>query len=232
MNDWFSWNGVRCTQYGIRVTGFPNITLPAERSTFTSIPGRSGNLVTLEDEDIYDDVLLTCTCCATSMTYLDAIAAYLKGSGTVTFANRPGGFYYARIVNQIPFSRIVRGNPQHEFTVVFHCKPFFYLTPGADITLTESGTFLTNHGCIASEPVITIPGTGDITLMVGQQIIELENITTGIVLDSELQEAYLGDTSLNNLMTGDFPKLPTGAFAVSWTGNVSGVVIRPNWRTL
>lgn len=29
MNDWFEWNGKRCTEYGIHVLEQPPLTLPA-----------------------------------------------------------------------------------------------------------------------------------------------------------------------------------------------------------
>ena len=59
MNDWFSWNGVKCTEYGIHVLEQPPITIPAERATFTNTPGRPGSLTTLEGDDVYDDLILT-----------------------------------------------------------------------------------------------------------------------------------------------------------------------------
>ena len=62
MTDWFEWNGKKCTDFGIHVSEHPPITLAAERSTFTNVPRRSGSLTVLEDEDVYDDMLLTCTC--------------------------------------------------------------------------------------------------------------------------------------------------------------------------
>ena len=43
MTDWFEWNGKKCTDFGIHVSEHPPITLPAERSTFTNVPGRSGS---------------------------------------------------------------------------------------------------------------------------------------------------------------------------------------------
>ena len=55
MKDWFSWNGVRCTEYGIHVTAQPSIIRPSERVTFTNIPGRPGSLTTLEADDVYDE---------------------------------------------------------------------------------------------------------------------------------------------------------------------------------
>ncbi len=37
---------------------------------------------------------------------------------------------------------------------------------------------------------------------------------------------------MNEHMTGEFPVLNPGANAVSWTGPVSKVVAKPNWRYL
>ena len=109
MQDYFLWNGVDCRTYGIHVTEQPPITIPAERSTQTNVPGRPGSLTQLEGEDVYDDMILTATCFISDPAQIPAIAAWLKGSGTVTFANRTGGYYKARIANQIPFERCSGG---------------------------------------------------------------------------------------------------------------------------
>lgn len=100
------------------------------------------------------------------------------------------------------------------------------------MTITQSTGTITNPGSVYSEPIITVNGTGEITLMVGQTIVELSDITDSITLDSELQEAYNGSQSMNACMSGDFPILKPGLNGISWTGNVSSVTIRPNWRYL
>ena len=231
MRDWFEWNGVRSTDLGIRVTELPPITLPAERVSFVDVPGRAGSLAVAEDEDVYEDLLLTATCVVQNMERLDEVAAYLKGSGRVSFANREGGFYYARIVNQIPFETILRGNPHRRFAVNFRCKPFFYLDDSPTYTLTKM-TFLTNPGVVRAEPVITIYGSGDITLMVGMTIVELTGVNGSITLDTPRMEAYSGNVSANMKVSGEYPMLGAGATAISWSGNVSRVTVQPNWRTL
>ena len=68
--------------------------------------------------------------------------------------------------------------------------------------------------------------------MVGTTIVELENISGSIVLDCALKEAYLGSALMDDRMTGEFPVLKPGANAISWTGAVTKVVVRPNWRFL
>ena len=151
MNDWFEWNGVRCTQYGIHVSELPPPTIPSERATYTNVPGRPGSLTTLEGEDVYEDVVLTAQCFLSDPTKIPAIAAWLKGSGKVAFANRQGGFYYARIANQISFEKILRGNPHRSFAVNFRSKPFWYQADLAPVTLTTStSTSTTPAACIPS----------------------------------------------------------------------------------
>lgn len=232
MNDWFEWNGKRCTEYGIRVSEQPPLTLPAERVTFTDVPGRCGSLTTLEGEDVYEDMVLTAQCFIQSGARVPEIAAWLRGSGIVIFANRPEGYYEARIINQIPFEKILRGNPHLAFAVNFRCKPFWYLKAVVPITLTQSGSFISNPGSVFAEPVITVYGTGAITLMVGMSITELESVSGSVTLDTPLMEAYSQATSMNSAMSGDFPVLLPGQNAVSWTGAVNKIEIQPNWRFL
>ena len=232
MKDYFIWNGTDCRQFGIHVSEQPPITIPAERSTQTNVPGRPGSLTTLEGEDVYDDLLLAATCFISGPAQIPAIAAWLKGSGTVAFANRTGGYYKARIANQIPFEKVLRGNPHCSFAVNFRCFPFFYADNVSDITVTVSGTAITNPGSVYSEPVLTVYGSGDVTLMVGATIVELTDISESIVIDSVLREAYLGNTLMNDNMSGEFPVLKPGMNAISWTGEVARVVVRPNWRYL
>ena len=232
MNDWFEWNDVRCTEYGIHVLEQPAPALPNERATFVDVPGRSGSLTVLEGDAVYDDLVLTAQCMLENMERYEEIASYLKGSGRVTFANRPEGYYEARIVNQIPFEKILRGNPHLAFAVNFRCKPFWYLRDVAPIPLTQSGSFVENPGSVFAEPVITVYGTGAITLMVGMSITELEGVSGSITLNTPLMEAYSEATSMNSAMSGDFPVLLPGLNAVSWTGSVTKIEIKPNWRYL
>jgi len=232
MTDYFIWNGVDCRTKGIHVSELPPITIPLERSKQTNVPGRPGSLTQLEGDDVYDDMILTATCFIADPAQIPAIAAWLKGKGTVTFANRTGGHYNARIANQIPFEKVLRGNPHCSFAVNFRCYPFWYQENVSDVTITTSGDTITNPGSVYSEPLITVYGSGNITLMVGTTIVELTNVSSSIVLDCALKEAYKGTTLMNDHMSGDFPVLKPGLNAVSWSGNVTRIVIKPNWRYL
>jgi phage-related protein len=232
MMDYFTWNGQKSTAYGVHVTQQPSIIVPAERATFRPVAARSGSLTMLEAENIYDDFILAVDCGVTNLARLRDIGRWLRGSGQLELPEQPGGYYVARVVNQIEFSRLVRNHPNRDLTVTFRCQPFWYAGGDNDRELTTSTTMLNNPGSIPSEPVITVYGSGDITLMVGQTIIELEDVSGEITIDTPLQEAYKGAEPQNTKMIGDFPLLPPGAAAISWSGSVTKVHIKPNWRYL
>lgn len=234
MNDYFIWKGVSCADKGICVLEQPPYTLPKERLTFTDVPGRSGALTRRQDEDgeVYDDIILEPKCIIKDVRNVQELFNYLRGSGQVTFPTRPEGYYEASIINQIPLDKVMRGRPHRKFSVQFRCKPFLHLRVCADITVSQSLTAVTNPFPISSRPLIKVNGSGDITLMIGTQIVELEDVDGHIMLDCEMQEAYKGDTLLNGSMTGKFPRLLPGVNYVSWSGTVTSVVISPRWRTI
>ena len=137
--DWFEWNGVKCTEYGMHALGLPSIIMPKERYESVKIPGRSGALTILQGEDVYDNIQVTCTCIVDNpfeikpgefIDTIGKICKWLKGSGSVKFAHRTNGYYVARIANQISFDKVIRGNPHRTFQVIFDCQPYFMLDVG------------------------------------------------------------------------------------------------------
>ena len=232
MSASFEWNGVSSSSYGIHVLTQPQLIRPLERHEYTNVPGRNGSLVTTEGEDVYDDILLTVECWVKDTSRITEICAWLKGGGKIKFSTRPGGFWYGRVNNQISFEKLLRENAHRSFSIVFRCKPFWYKDNVSDIEITRSTSEVTNPGTVYSEPLVKVYGSGEITLMVGQYITELVDIDESITLDSELQEAWKNDESQNSCVSGDFPLLKPGFNAVSWTGDVTKVVITPRWRYL
>ena len=235
MKDYITWKGISSRTIGITVTELPEIILPEERVTFTDIPGLSGSLAQTEGVDVYKDITLAvkCYCPDPTPAAVTSIAAYFRGSGRLELPNWPDGYYEARVVNQIAFAKILRGNFPRTFTVNFRCKPFLHLYSGETEQTVSSGDFLHNPTGIQAKPLITITGSGDITLLVGMQIIQLSGIEGGITLDSELQETYWNNALQNSRMTGEFPVLGEGDTAISWTGGtVTQVSVIPRWVSL
>ena len=119
------------------------------------------------------------------------------------------------------------------FTLTFDCKPQRYLKSGERAAaLTASGARLVNPG-MEARPLITVYGSGAGTLTAGGRTVQLKSLDGWLTLDCDLQNAYKGTQNKNNtIFAPEFPVLPPGESAVTWTGGVTRVEIIPRWWTL
>lgn len=256
MNDWFEWNGVKCTTYGIHVSEHPPLTIPKERVTHVTVPGRPGTVTITEGADVYEDMALTVKCWMPDPSVFPAVAAWLKGRGTLTFANRQGGYYYARLSEEAPFNRIMRGNAHVSFELTFLCSPpFWYADDVDDETYTPDqqtgiiGAILEGEGTVYSEPLLALTGYGSIDLSINDVTVRLDGLDGTIYLDCAAGIAYMLDGGekvfAGSLVTLDDSQWPTlrgneyynqvGATPVTAEDDdsyVTSLVVSPRWRYL
>ena len=234
MANWFDFKGVRSTSLGVYVTEYPPATIPEERAEFKPIPGRNGYLTLLEGEHVYEDVTLTLGCFVHDLANLDEIASWLRGSVELILGSDESKCYRARTVNQIELKTVVRARKARTFDAVFRCKPFRHETQPDTFTL-YTGKTLTNPGSVPAYPKLDVTGTGDVHITIGGRSIILTGIGGTITIDCEAMMAYRGAESAGGsiaLSDGDWPYFPTGDTSISWTGDISRVVLHPNWRYL
>ena len=212
---------------GILVNELPPITKAARDMTKIVIPGRDGFLT--QDFETYQGTIKSVECTILDITLVDQVIAWLDGSGEVIFSNQDDRKYQASIINQIPFSRIIR--KWYKFILIFDCQPFAKMLENQTVILTESG-ILHNSGAHKSKPVITVYGAGTIDLTINSTVVHLTNVVDYVTIDSDLMDAYNGTLLKNNDMLGEFPELGIGENVISWTGSVEKVEITPNWRWL
>lgn len=245
MKDWFMWNGRSCTEFGVHVSKHPSITLAKERVTYVEALGRPGSLALTQGNAVFDDVTLTCECFVTNMEKYDEFVSWVHGGGTVVFANRPEGYYEARIANQVPFDQIVRGRPNRTLKIQFRCKPFFHpFTADTPVELSSgSATALDNPYGFDAYPLIKVSGrASEINLMVNGYTVLIDDLDGDITLDCENYEAFrtVDDTIVSAgsqvSIVGDdgWPVLEAGSNSVNWspTGGGITVTVTPRWRCL
>ncbi len=225
----FAFSGIWSMTRGVRLQEMPKRLRAELRGKAVTVPGYSGDLWL--PENAYDIVQIELHCRAAPEANLEEIAAWLTGFGDLVLGDAPDYCYKARLTVEIPFERFLPGNSPRNFTVKADCQPFRYYSNPQPTVLIAPGS-LVNPGTVPSAPIITVIGSGDITLTVGAQTIGLTNVPGSITIDSTMQDAYNGDTLLNNAMSGEFPILPLGRTPISWSGAVSSIAIQPNWRWL
>ena len=212
-------------ELGLFMERCPEKISPKRRDETFTIPGRHGNLTTTDGA--FETYIRSAEFISKDEKKADEICAHFKGSGWLIFSNEPDRKYKARVANQIEFSHVIRRFKR--FAVEFEVQPFGYDVFPQIIKKTSPFSFF-NIGTFEAEPIITIFGSGDITLYVNNQSISLKEIAGSITVNSEMQNAYRGSVSMNNKMQGEFPILIPGENHITWLGNVTKLEIQPNWR--
>lgn len=223
-----TYNGVTASSLGAIVTDISPPVRAGRRIQSVEVPGRSGALHI--DDGSFAPVIKTVGLGLVTLSKLDVIHGWLSGSGTLVCSTEPERAYNVHQIAEVAWTRI--GRRLYQAVVQFECDPFRYLHPAAaDIVLTQAGN-VTNPGSAWSEPLLVIEGSGDISLAIGNQVLSLTDITDEISLDCAARIAYSDDSAMDSHMNGNFPLLPPGINAISWTGNVTKLTITPRWRYL
>lgn len=107
-------------------------------------------------------------------------------------------------------------------------------TNDAEMNVTYIKPFeVENKGLEPSRPIMTITGTGTVEIVVNGVGIFTYTFPEGesqVVIDSEKEDAYLGDVLKNRNMNGEFPVLQPGMNKIEWSGDVESIEIEPKSR--
>ena len=198
-------NGVTSkTINGLLISNLPAISKPMIRTNTETIDGRDGDITTTLGYSAYDktfDIGLR------GEYNVDDVIKYFDSCGEVIFSNEPDKYYRFAIYNQIDFSKLLRFK---KASVTMHVQPFKYDANEAERTFTTGAFSVRNIGNIYSKPVLTITGTGAVTVTLNNTQILTLALGTGktIIIDAEQMNAY--DTSgnyLNRSVTGNYDDL-------------------------
>lgn len=227
---WFTFKGIDSREMGVIVTAMPETVRAERRIESITVAGRNGSLHT--DEGVYESYDRTMECALIKRARLDEITAWLVGSGEMTFSAEPDKVYRVTIANKISIAQMMR--VFQKFQVVMDTQPFKYSVNAAgDALELTAPTTIRNSGTVYSEPLITVYGSGNITLTVNGADFPLYGVQESITIDSEMMEVFKGDTNQNGKYGGaEFPRFEVGKNEISWTGNVSKIKIQPRWRWL
>ncbi len=227
---WFTFNGIDSREMGVIVTAMPETVRAERRIESITVAGRNGSLHT--DEGVYESYDRTMECALIKRAKLDEITAWLVGSGGMTFSTEPDKVYRVTIANKISIAQMMR--VFQKFQVVMDTQPFKYSVNAAgDALELTAPTTIRNSGTVYSEPIITVFGSGDITLTINGADFPLYGVQESITIDSEMMEVFKGNTNQNGKYGGaEFPRFEVGQNEIRWTGNVSKIKIQPRWRWL
>lgn len=233
------YNGRSSREIGLEVETYPSYQAPRRIYEKVHIPGRNGDLII--DDGSWENAIRSYPVNIGSKTryYYEMMAKISDWLHTTTTYVRledsyePEYYRLAVYLNEVAITNLF--NQGGQGTLEFDCKPQRFLKIGDErIVITQSPKLLLNPTMFISLPIIHVYGSGAGRLMVGDKVVSISEIGTEIVLNSEIQDAYLGATNKNAMITipNGFPELGVGTTAISFSGGISKVEVIPKWFTL
>lgn len=228
---YFIWNNGDSRNAKVRVHEPTPIIRPEERVTHVSIPGRLGEVTQTEGDNIFNSYIQTVSVTVEGADYAKAAGTWLRGAGNVTFSTQPTLTQKARVINAVTFTRLSRNLDLWSGEVQFYCDPVKYDTTENTQTIAESGASITSTGDLVSYPLMTVSGSGAVTISMGGKTLVIPSLTDGSVIDSDLQWLLVNNVPQLG-WSGDFPVINPGANTLAFTGNITSITLTPRIRYL
>ena len=224
-------NNQNTKNLGFALVGRPDVPSADKKYETIEIEGRDGALTkfigyqdlkfTLKFNILFQDDI---------KQKLREIKGLLSVARTLAFDDSPNFFYKIKRAQISDTETIIKSSGV--FSVEFHAEPFEFESSSVLEYLNPSNLIIRNNTSYYSQPIIKIFGKGNIKLFVNSELVEIKQINEGIVIDSEMQEAYYNDNNMNHQMLGDFPIFGIGENKIRTEGNIDKIEILPNWRWL
>lgn len=241
--SYFIYNGRSSEEFGLHIERKDVFSAPEYDAEFTSIPGRSGDLIVSNRRFANIKVAYTVFLKRKTVSELSDVLRAVKG----WLYTEPDRYHEITDFYDTDYLRygVISGsldieeqfNKLGSFRVTFNCKPFKYRLDGLQEISVENGGSIFNPEAFTAKPIITLKGSGDFSLTLQNsgynKTWNFKGITDGVVCDSEQMNFYYGTTLLNDKVTGDgFSELPPGETVLTVSGGVSKIKVIPRWCCL
>lgn len=216
------------------IASAPHIIRPTRKGTVTPIPGSSRELVEMEDAwESYDQPYSMFVGDGTPDSIQEAlneVARVLYKTGLQVLLDDYEPDYFRLAYYQGPFDVENRYTRLGKFDITFRCRPERFLISGNEPITVSSGDTLINPTAFAAKPLIHIEGSGSGTVTVAGTVMSFTGLVDFVNVDCDKMDVYRQPAeNKNNLMTGNFPVLPSGENTISFTGGITSVTITPRY---
>lgn len=228
---WFEFAGVNCADRHVRIMAMPKRPVPAHQGEKIRINGRDGYLWR-SSRGAREDITINVECSTMDGYTADELSGWLQDGGLLRFSDEPDRAYRARVTDEFARESMFLRFDKQRFTVPFSCQPYRYIYPAAEPEVLTAAQVLYNPGTAYSQPRITVEGSGDMIVYVGEYMIAATG--AGFIVDSETMDCYEldGVTLANSRVSMDeYPVILPGGAVISWAGGVTKVTIEGRWRS-
>ena len=228
---YFIFKGKKSTDMGLLLSSLPAVTKPKRKTNKISIPGRNGTET--EDLGIYEGYTISIGCGFENIheVDIDRLWRWLDGKGNLILSTEPSKQYNARLDGSISMTDVYWITA--DFLLQFDVEPFKYaVNPQNDfVEMTKKEMTLYNRGTYIAEPVITLYGSGTVSIAINGTEYSCSGVSGFVTIDSTSSMVYKeGENKNSNYQSRAFPILDMGENKISISSGVTKAEIIPNWR--
>ena len=218
MNENYKWKGTSFNSKGIIIEKTPIPDKPKHSYQQYTIPGRNGYLAI--DNKTYDPLLLSLEChLDTNNLDMNEIRAWLDGYGELQINNERK--YTGYISNAISFEKITHFR---KFIIQFTLQPLAKAVSTTEINALSIDSFESDTYA-NTFPIITITGTGNISLSINNVGFTIYNADGTYILDCEAKVITKSGINQSGNMSGEFPYIVNGTNSVIKSGTITALEI-------
>ncbi|MDB1939227.1 distal tail protein Dit [Clostridium tertium] len=219
-------NGNRSLNLNLYLEKYPSIPITNEEYEEIQVEGRSGSLII--NKGTYPDKKITFTFTILSPQIdidFERIYEWLTEiEDNRLIFGREDRCYKVKKVNFKDIKKQFR--TIGEFDVTFLCEPFTQDLEKTVHEITSSGYKIYYNGNAPGDTLIKVYGTENIQLTVNSETMQINNVADYVEIDSDLLQVRNKDkTSKDDDTSGDFILLEKGINAISYTGNVTKIIV-------
>lgn len=234
MIGYFKYKGKYSTDFNLAISEDISFSSPQIRGNFEEIKGLDGELFLSDNKLKNVPKKFYVLMLDKSIDKISGVSNWLKSDanwGELETSIDQDYIYQAIFVDEYDFESTAEDYDKAVLTFV--CKPYKFLKTGLnEITL---GTDIINPTNRPSRPKITIKGTGNITLKIGDALWEFKNVSGGIIVDTLLDVVTTLDgksLAWDKTITYPLPRIAPGKQLVTKTGTITDIKIIPNWEVI
>lgn len=215
----FTFKGITSESMGIVVNSIQTYVKPQKKADVIQVEGRDGAEVV---EYGYAPYILKAKVTLMDLSLIDDVVAWLNGSGVLIIDEDNLKYRNVRVLSEIGYEFF---SHLKSATIEFYVSdPYRYEVLEVARTISTFPNSITNAGNTVAKPILTIVGSGSIT-------VTLNGVTIGytfpagesVKIDCKNMDASYNGALRNQYMTGNFPSLSVGANSISVTGSVTSV---------
>lgn len=232
---YFEYAGKKSIDFGLLIDAEISFSSPGFKGEFVEVPGIDGELF-VGDGKLSNVTKSFPVFLENPRTQIAAteISNWLKASGKwqqLGFNGDPDYFYEAIYTEEYEVTANLESYGKSILTFVV--KPYKFLKSG--LTPLPSPVSLSNPTNRDARPLITIKGTGNITLQIGSEKLTLKGVDGGVVIDSlkQVVTSLAGTAPAWDKVTSyPLPVIKPGKQTVLTTGTVTSLTIVPRYEVI